>query len=282
MSTTGKGTRAGASPSPARSVVVTGAAHGIGFSIAALLSSLGWLVVGVDRDQNALEASLGQIGGCPVPGDVRRVEVLETARAAGERIGALSAWVNNAGIELLSPLHTMPVEVIDEVLEVDLRAVVLGTREALRSFLANGVAGSIVNISSIHARASFPSYCAYDTAKGGVEALGRYVCVEYGHLGIRCNSVAPGAVRTRITAPSVAGHEHGPETSASSAFDTQTFDPCALAPMRRQSEPEEIASVVAFLLDPASLAVNGHALAVDNGMSAWSYAFPPDATVGFQ
>jgi glucose 1-dehydrogenase len=229
-------------------------------------------VVGVARDASGLERALEPIGGVAVPGDVRQPDVLAKARYSAEQCGELRAWVNNAAVVRLSPLHLMAPEVIDEVLDINLRAVVMGTREALASFLAHSVPGAIVNLSSIHGRASFPGYGAYDTAKGGMEALTRYVCVEYGHLGIRCNAVAPGPVRTSIV-PQVAAGEPRPASFAAEATD--------LTPMRRVSEPEEIASVVSFLVGDQSLSINGHVLAVDNGMSAWSFAFPPDSSVVF-
>ena len=166
--------------------------------------------------------------------------------------------MNNAAVVHLSPLHLMSPEVIDDVLDINLRAVVMGTREALGSFLAHSVPGSIVNLSSIHGRAGFPGYGAYDTAKGGVEALTRYVCVEYGHSGSGATRGA-GPVRTYIV-PQVASGEPRPASFAAEASD--------LTPMCRVSEPEEIASVVSFLVGDQSLSVNGHVLAADLGMSA--------------
>ena len=161
---------------------------------------------------------------------------------------------------------------IDEMLDVDLRAVVFGVREALGSFLEHGVAGAIVNVSSVHARGGFPGYGPYDTAKGGIEALTRYVCVEYGHLGVRCNAVAPGAVSTQFDAQArleAPGHP------------TFLGDGALLAPMARTSHPREIAEVIAFLVDGAPVSVNGHTLVVDNGLSARNYSFPPDGAVTF-
>ncbi len=255
-----------------RAVVVTGAANGIGRAISARLAATGWTVVGIDRDIAALEEVAGRVGGVAVPGDIRDQEVITKARQAAEGAGRLSAWVNNAGVVRLGPLHLMPADIIDETLDIDLRAVVFGTREALRSFLVNGVSGSIVNISSVHANGSFPGYGPYDAAKGGVEALTRYVCVEYGHLGIRCNAIAPGAVNTNIV-PAV-----GPDKLGAAPAVLQATD---LSPMHRVSEPEEIAEVVAFLVEGPSIAINGHSLAVDNGMSARNYATPADSTVAF-
>jgi glucose 1-dehydrogenase len=159
-------------------------------------------------------------------------------------------------------------EDIDDVLAVDLRAVIYGVREALRSFLLRSVAGSIVNVSSVHGRTAFPSSGPYDAAKGGVEALTRYVCVEYGHLGIRCNAVAPGAVNTSM----------GRTATTSDAPDIWPASN-ALSPMQRASEPSEVAQAILYLLSESAIAVNGHVLAVDNGMAARSYAFRPDPRV---
>jgi len=253
-------------------VVLTGAANGIGRSTAERLAATGWTVVGVDRDVSALEEAIGPIAGVAVAGDIRDNHVLVEARRAAEAAGQLRAWVNNAGVVRLGPLHLMAPEVINETLDIDLRAVVFGTREALSSFLANGVSGAIVNVSSVHAQGAFPGYGPYDTAKGGVEALTRYVCVEYGHLGIRCNAVAPGAVNTSIVPRTPTG---APQPAASG------IQAAELSPMRRVSEPEEIAEVVAFLVEGPTQAINGHVLAVDNGMSAWNCVFPPDSSVAF-
>ena len=139
------------------------------------------------------------------------------------------------------------------------RAVVYGVREALRSFLMRSVPGSIVNVSSIHGHAAFPGSGPYDAAKGGVEALTRYVCVEYGHLGIRCNAVAPGAVNTNVG------------RTPSKSDESGIWPPSeALAPMQRASEPSEVAQAVLYLLSNSAIGVNGHVLAVDNGMAARS------------
>jgi NAD(P)-dependent dehydrogenase (short-subunit alcohol dehydrogenase family) len=135
------------------------------------MAETGWFVVGVDRDRAALEGAFAGIDGATVPGDVRDIEVLHEARSVAERHGRLRAWVNNAAVIWLAPLHLLEPAVIDEVLDIDLRAVVFGVREAISSFLEHGVPGAIVNVSSVHARGALPGYGPYDTAKGGIEAL---------------------------------------------------------------------------------------------------------------
>lgn len=252
-------------------VVVTGAGRGIGRAVAAQLVAEGRPVVAVDVDEAAL-ARLGEQVGMlgVVAGDVRDAGTLHAAAALARARGGLRGWVNNAGIVRLAPLHEVTAEDLAAVLGVNLEAVVLGCQVALQAFLADGTPGSLVNISSVHSAAGFPGYALYDTAKGGVDALTRYVCVEYGHLGIRCNAVAPGVVDTAIVPTS---GERDPDADRTAAE--------ALSPMRRVSTPDEIADAVCFLLSDRAIAINGQVLRVDNGMSARAFGFEPDPDIRF-
>lgn len=255
------------------SVVVTGAANGIGRATVECLAARNYAVVGVDTDAAGLDRLAAEFPGArSVTGDVRDRATLLAAAELASGQGRLSCWVNNAGIVRLAPLHRVTDDDLDEVLGVNLRAVMLGCQIALRTFLAGRVPGRIVNISSIHARAAFPGYAVYDTAKGGVEALTRYICVEYGHLGVRCNAVAPGAVDTAIVPGS---EDPGRDRSADREATRQ------LAPMRRISAPQEIAEIVAFLLSDAATSINGQVIGADNGMSARAVQLPPDPDTGF-
>lgn len=256
-----------------RGVVITGAAHGIGRATANCLSARSYNVVGIDTDQTGLERLAAEVPGTRiVVGDVRdRATLLAAAQLASEH-GRLSCWVNNAGIVRLAPLHRVVESDLDAVLGVNLLAVLLGCQIALQAFLADRVAGRIVNVSSIHARAAFPGYAAYDTAKGGIESLTRYVCVEYGHLGIWCNAVAPGVVDTSIVPGSAdPDRDHAADLEAARE----------LSPMRRVSTPEEIAEIIAFLLSDAATSINGQVIRADNGMSARAVQLPADPATGF-
>jgi NAD(P)-dependent dehydrogenase (short-subunit alcohol dehydrogenase family) len=255
------------------SVVVTGAAKGIGRATAECLAARSYAVVGVDTDTAGLDRLAAELPGARfVTGDVRDRATLLAAAELASGQGRLNCWVNNAGIVRLAPLHRVTDDDLDEVLGVNLRAVLLGCQIALQAFLAGRVAGRIVNVSSIHARAAFPGYAVYDATKGGVEALTRYVCVEYGHLGIRCNAVAPGVVDTEIV-PGSAG------PGRDRAADRQAAH--LLSPMHRVSTPEEIAQIVAFLLSDAAASINGQVIGADNGMSARAVQLPPDPGTGF-
>lgn len=256
------------------SYVVTGAGQGIGAAIVhRLLRDEENRVVAVDVAAEPLGSSFADEPTVrTVVGDARDTTVLQAAATQAEQMGVLQGWVNNAGIVRLASAHEMTDEHLDEVVGVNLRAVMVGARTALQSFLRNSVAGSIVNISSIHAQAAFPRYCAYDVTKAGIEALTRNICVDYGHLGIRCNAVAPGAVATNIV--------QSPDDSRVD-LEQEREETRAFSPLHRISSPAEIADAVAFLLSQDASSITGHVLAVDNGMSAWSFGFPPSSDITF-
>jgi NAD(P)-dependent dehydrogenase (short-subunit alcohol dehydrogenase family) len=249
-----------------RTVVVTGAAAGIGEAVARRLLSDGWRVVALDLDADRLDALARSAGELLVPlaGDVAAPETLA---AAIEQAGAgLAGWVNNAAVQTNGRFDQESDERIDRTLAVNLRAPLLACREAVRAFLRHGTPGAIVNVSSIHAHGTLPGWIAYAATKGGLEALTRGICVEYGQLGIRCNAVAPGPVLTAATSASLAA-------SADPAAELAGWE--LLTPMRRVLDPEDIAAGVAFLLSPQARHLNGQVLRIDAGMSATGATAPP-------
>ena len=241
-----------------RAVVVTGAASGIGLAVARRALREGSTVVGLDR-------TAGHDLGFPlVVGDVRDLhaheECLERARHGGTLVG----WVNCAAIQPPTNLHDADFEVIEEVLDVDLLGYVKGSSVAVKEWLSNDAPGSIVNVSSAHARAAYPNAMAYDIAKAGIEALTRFTALQYGPRKIRCNAVAPGAVDTPPLAAIVSAE----------GVDAPTVRQIgATHPLMRVAAPAEIAAVVWFLLSEESSFVSGSVVAADGGLTASCLTF---------
>ena len=249
-----------------RSVVVTGAGLGIGRAVAERLAASAWYVVGIERDTGAaasLEDHLGDRGAVVI-GDVRDSEFFTTAVHAAAAVADLGAWINNAGITRPSNLHDPDPEVIEELLAINLDACIWGSSAAIRCFMSQGSGGSVVTISSIHARAAYPDGMAYEVAKAGVEALMRYIALEYGPVGVRANSVAPAAVMTSMSRRLIDATPDPVETERSIARSV---------PMRRIASAAEIAEVVAFLVSDEAEYVSGQSIGVDGGMTAAGQVF---------
>lgn len=252
------------------SVVVTGAGSGIGFAIARRLAADGWCVVGLELDAQGadrLEAMLGS-GHAVVRGDAADRAVLKAAREAADALAPLSGWVNNVGIAVMGNLHEPDEATVNRVISVNLMSHFWGASEAISTWVSRKSTGAIVNVSSVHGRAAFNMWAAYDVAKAGVDALSRYIAVEYGPVGIRANSVAPGAIRTPLVDKVI--RESPDSTMAEREMSI-------IHPLERIGEPEEVAAAVAWPLSPEASFVSGESLAVDGGLTARAYRYEPDA-----
>ena len=253
-----------------RSVVVTGAGSGIGRAIARRLATDGWRVAAVEID-SASAASLGADlgpGHSVLTGDAADRAVLAKARIAAEALAPLRGWVNNVGIALMGNLHEPREDDVNRVIRVNLMSHFWGASEAIRTWVAGRTTGAIVNIGSVHGRAGFNMWAACDVAKGGVDALTRYVAVEYGPVGIRCNAIAPGAIRTPLV-------ERVIRDSPDSAMAEREMS--IQHPLERIGEPHEVAAATAWLLSDEASFVTGESIAVDGGLTARCYRYAPDA-----
>lgn len=252
------------------SVVITGAGQGIGRAILQRLVDDGWYAVGIERDAALVEelrCAIAEDRGAVLYGDVTDEGALERARDLAVAGAPLAGWVNNAGVPHPVSLHRATAGDLDMVLSVNLHGTFWGCATAVRTFLAQQSPGAIVNVSSIHGRASFASHAAYDMSKGGIDALTRNVAVEYGPAGIRANAVAPGGIHTPLLARGVA------QADDPAAAEARLRDS---PPLRRIGEATEIAGVAAFLLSADASYLTGQSIAVDGGWTAACTTSPTD------
>jgi 3-oxoacyl-[acyl-carrier protein] reductase len=233
--------------------IVTGAAQGIGLSIAQLLSEEGASVVVSDIDQARCEEAAAGLPGkaIGVACDVTSAEQVEALVArARKELGALDIMVNNAGITRDATMKKMSEEDFDAVISVHLKGTWLGTKTASLAMREQGGGGSIVNISSISGKVGNPGQTNYSAAKAGIVGLSKAAAKEVAHAGVRVNSVQPGLIKTAMTA----------------AMPEEIFAQREKEiPLQRAGEPEEIAKVVLFLASDLASYVTGIVVEVGGG-----------------
>ncbi len=240
--------------------VVTGAAQGIGQRTAEFLAEEGYEVVAVDLQSCAETLGTLKARGRAVlemAGDVSDEESVESmARRVKGHFGRVDVLVNNAGIAHIAPAESTTAADWRRVQDVNLLGPFLFSRE-FGSMMLEQKTGSIVNVASIAGLLGIADRAAYNASKHGLIGLTRTLAAEWGGRGVRCNAVCPGWVKTPM------------DTGPQKAGLYQDSDIEGRVPMGRFATPDDVASAIAFLADPAKSGfVNGHALSVDGGWFA--------------
>ncbi|PAU76784.1 GolD/DthD family dehydrogenase [Halomonas salipaludis] len=236
-------------------VLITGAANGIGKSLAERFAASGARLVLVDRSESLHELAAALPGEALVAvHDVAdEAAVMASVAEACRHFGGIDVLVNNAGIGPLDAAEAMSSELWDQTQAVNLRGVFLFCREVGKAMLARG-AGRIVNLASQAASVGLDGHLAYCTSKAGVLGLTRTLALEWGPRGITVNAVSPTVVETELGRYGWAG-EKGERMKA-------------LIPTRRFAQPEEIAAAVMYLAAREAAMVNGADLRIDGGYTA--------------
>jgi meso-butanediol dehydrogenase / (S,S)-butanediol dehydrogenase / diacetyl reductase len=239
-----------------RVVLVTGATSGIGHAISRRCADEGARVLAVGRDEARL-AELARSAGILTHAAelAERAAADECVSAVLSRFGQLDGLVHAAGIvRRREDIRDTTDDQWAQMLELNLDVSFRLARACLRAMTPNR-SGSVVLVGSQLARVAAPGYASYCAAKGGVEALVRALAVDFGPLGIRVNSLAPGVVHTPMA------YVDRPD------FDDQIEAIAARLPLRRIGQPGDMAGPAVFLLSDDSAWMTGQSLVVDGGFT---------------
>lgn len=237
--------------------IVTGGAAGLGLAITKKLVQEGVLVIMIGRNEDNLKrvsAELGNLCGYRVFDLQQLKEIPSLIEDIFSAYGRIDILVNNAGINMKKPFLDVSDDDFAGIIQTNLNAVFAISRETIRH-MVNAQSGAVVNISSMAAQYGIPKVIAYSAAKTGIEGMTRAMATELSPLGVRINCVAPGFIKTEMSAKAL---DADPERKNKVLSRT---------PMGKMGEPEDVAEAVYFFCSTASKYVTGVVMPVDGGNS---------------
>jgi 3-hydroxybutyrate dehydrogenase len=241
-----------------RTALVTGGASGIGAACARELASRGAVVTVADVDDVGAKAVASEIGGKAWAVDLSDVTALESLRLEADIL------VNNAGVQHVSPIAEFPPDRFRFILALMVEAPFLLIRAALPHMYEQNF-GRIINISSVHGLRASEYKVAYVTAKHALEGLSKVTALEGGPHQVTSNCVDPGYVRTPLVTKQIAD-----QAKVHAIPEDQVVSEIMLkeSAIKRLVEPEEVASLVSWLVSPTAGMVTGASYTMDGGWTA--------------
>ncbi|MFK5584588.1 MULTISPECIES: 3-hydroxybutyrate dehydrogenase [unclassified Serinicoccus] len=241
-----------------RTAMVTGGASGIGAAVVRRLATDGFTVVVADRDEEAAREVAEEVGGRAWGVDLSATAALDDLSLECDVL------VNNAGVQRVAPVQELDPEDFRLIQRLMLEAPFLLARAALPHMYSRGW-GRIVNISSVHGLRASAFKSAYVAAKHGLEGLSKVIALEGATRGVTSVCVNPGYVRTPLVEAQIAdqalAHGIGADEVVEQVMLTRS-------PVKRLTEPAEVAALVAFLVSEEAAMVTGTSYAMDGGWTA--------------
>ena len=239
--------------------VGTGATSGIGLACAQRLVSAGAKVTVIGRDRARTEQVADGIGG-----QARVVDLGDPAALDGLADLAADIVVNNAGVQLVAPVHEFPSATFATMQRLMVEAPFRLIRASLPHMYARGY-GRIVNISSAHGLLASPFKVGYVTAKHALEGMSKVVALEGGAHGVTSNCLNPGYVRTPLVEKQIADQARAHGIAEADVIEAVLLPRSAV---KRLAEPAEVAELVVYLCSPDASYINGASLPIDGGWTA--------------
>lgn len=257
-----------------RTVLVTGAAGGIGLACVQRFLEEGARVVAsdlnADRAGSAVAELLDTNPAWPkrttfIAADMREeMSILDMVEKAIATFGPIHVLVNNAAITHRADFLDMALEDFDRVIATNLRGPFVLGQAIARQLVEHGDVGSIVNVGSVNAQLALPDNAAYVASKGGLLQLTRSMAVALAAQGIRVNMVAPGSIDTPLQR---AGQSRSPDLRKRVLSRT---------PLGRLGNPAEVADAIVYVASPRASYITGECLFVDGGRLPLNFTVPVD------